>query len=82
MPGPVAPSNAHTRTFPCRELPPKAPLVHIPTTCNLGGLNSTHLADPSSRGLDLAYGTDFIAGVAGNADIIATLKGELDIANL
>jgi hypothetical protein len=82
MPGPVAPSNAHTRTFPCRELPPEAALVHIPTTCNLCGLNSTHLADPGGRGLDLAYRTDLIAGVAGNADVVAALKGELDIANL
>jgi hypothetical protein len=32
--------------------------------------------------LYLADGTDLIAGVAGNADIVATLESELDVADL
>jgi hypothetical protein len=45
-------------------------------------LNSAHLRDPSRRRLNLAYGTDLIAGVAGNADVVASLEGELDVTDL
>lgn len=32
--------------------------------------------------MNLANGTDLVAGIAGNADVVATLESKLDIANL
>jgi hypothetical protein len=32
--------------------------------------------------LNLANGADLIAGVAGNANVVATFEGELDVADL
>jgi hypothetical protein len=81
MPDPITSSDASPGPFLSVNSSPK-PLIHIPTTSDLGSLNSTHLADPRSRGLDLAHSTDLIAGIAGDADVITTLEGELDIANL
>lgn len=45
-------------------------------------MNGTHLRDPGWGRLNLADGTDLIAGVARDTDVVATLKGELDIADL
>lgn len=58
------------------------PLIHVPTTSNLGSLNSTHLADPGWRRLDLPNSADLVASIAGDAYVVATFKGELNIANL
>jgi len=45
-------------------------------------LNSTHLGNPSRRRLNLADSADLITGVAWDANVVATLKSELDIADL
>lgn len=58
------------------------PLVVVFATSDLGSLHSTHLRDPRRSRLDLADGADLIAGVAGNADVVATLESELDVADL
>lgn len=58
------------------------PLISVLATSNLGSRDSAHLGDPLWSRLHLANGTDLIAGVAGNADIVASLKGELDVADL
>lgn len=49
---------------------------------NLGGLHSTHLADPRRSRLDLAHSAQLLARIAGNADVVGALKHELDVANL
>ena len=60
----------------------RGPLVHVLSTSDLRSLNCTHLGDPSSRRLNLADGTNLVAGVAWNANVVAALEGELDVANL
>lgn len=57
-------------------------LINIPTTGDFCSLNSTHLTDPGRSRLDLTNSADLVAGVAGDADVVATFKSELDIANL
>lgn len=52
------------------------------STRDLGGLNSTHLRDPSWGRLNLADRADFVASIAGDANVVAALEGELDIADL
>jgi hypothetical protein len=56
--------------------------IGILATSNLGSLNSAHLRDPSCRRLNLADGTDLIGGISRDADIVATLKSELDVTDL
>ena len=81
MPEPITSSNASPQTLlPINSS--QMPLIHVPTTGNLCSLDSTHLADPGRRRLDLPNSTDLVASVAGNADVVATFKGELNIANL
>jgi len=57
-------------------------LIRILSSSDLRSLYSTHLRDPSGRRLNLANGTDLITGVAGDADVIATLESELNVADL
>lgn len=45
-------------------------------------MNSAHLGNPSRRRLNLADGTDFVGGIAGDADVVATLESELDVTDL
>lgn len=63
------------------EFSDRRPLIHVLPTRNLRSLNSAHLRNPSSRWLNLADGTDLIAGIAGNADVVASLESELDVAD-
>jgi hypothetical protein len=58
------------------------PLVGILATSNLGGLNSTHLGDPSRRGLDLPNGANLVAGISWDANVVTTLQGELNVTDL
>jgi hypothetical protein len=44
-------------------------------------LNSTHLGNPSWGRLNLADGTNLIAGIARNTDIVGTFESELDVTN-
>lgn len=62
-------------TFPSRLL------IHVLATSDLSSLNRTHLVDPSWGRLNLTNGTNLITGVAGDADVVTTLKSKLDIAN-
>lgn len=57
-------------------------LICASTSSNLGSLDSTHLVDPTRSRRDLADGTDLVARIARDADVITTLEGELDITNL
>ena len=45
-------------------------------------MNSAHLRNPSRGRLDLAHGTDLIGGVARDANVVAALEGQLDVADL
>lgn len=56
--------------------------VSILSPSDLGSRDSAHLGNPLRRRLHLADGTDLIAGIAGDADVVASLKRELDVADL
>jgi hypothetical protein len=56
--------------------------ISILATGNLRRLNSAHLVDPGRGGLNLADGADLVRGVARDADVVATLESQLDIADL
>lgn len=85
MPNPfhaATPATPATRD-PTLDLTPRCqPLIHILATCNLCGLDSTHLADPSRSRLYLPNGTDLVASVTRDANVVATLQSELDITDL
>jgi hypothetical protein len=51
-------------------------------TGNLGCLYSAHLRNPRWSRLDLAHSANLVRGVAGDADVVASLERELDVADL
>lgn len=61
---------------------PDPTLISVLSSSDLRGLYSTHLGDPVGSRSNLADSADLVAGVAGNADVVATLESELDIADL
>jgi hypothetical protein len=56
--------------------------ISILATGNLGRLHRAHLCDPGRGRLNLAHGTDLVGGVAGDANVVAALEGQLDVADL
>jgi hypothetical protein len=52
------------------------------TTSDLGRLHRTHLRNPRRARLNLADGTDLIRRIPRDADIVASFKSELDVADL
>ncbi len=51
------------------------------TTCDFGGLNGTHLGNPTLCRLELSNCPDLITCVAWDSDIVVAFKNELNIAN-
>ena len=78
----LCPGDAIPAIVPFHELQIKIPLISILSTRDLGSLYGAHLRNPVGSRLDLADSADLVTGVAGDADVVATLERKLDIADL
>lgn len=59
-----------------------SPLIATLSASDLGSLNSTHFVDPSGARSDLTNSANLITSVTRNADVVATFKSELNVADL
>ncbi len=73
-PSPIQPSPCFTKPHRCLQ-------ITLPTS-DLACLNRTHLIDPTLGRLELANGTNLIASIARDTDVVVALKDKLDVADL